>query len=190
MKNLILSLSILALTVSSPITFAAGNHEHAHDKPKKANTCTTEHATLGHCTMETSDNGHGDHAHKSTVGKPVSEHEAQQTVRVDMLDTMRFVFNDEFEIKVDQTIRFEVTNKGQIRHEFSIGNAVDQESHAKAMMENPTMVHGDGEAAITVEAGETKILTWKFEGNEEIVFACTLPGHYQAGMIYKQNIVQ
>ncbi len=189
MKKLILTISIIALSISSSITFAGGSHAHSHDKQKKA-SCTAEHAAMGHCTMADSNHHDGAHAHVSTEGKPVNADQANQTVRVDMLDSMRFVFHDTFEIKAGQSIRFDVTNKGQIRHEFSIGNAVDQESHAKAMMENPDMVHGDGEAAITVEAGETKTLTWRFEGDEEIVFACTLPGHYQAGMIHKQSIVQ
>lgn len=201
MKNLTLILSIIALSISNVISFAGGKHAHSHDKQKKTN-CTTEHAAMGHCSMEEdpthkkankhehSNHHSGAHGHDSTVGKRVSIEQAEQTVRVDMLDSMRFVFNDTFEIKAGKTIRFDVSNKGQIRHEFSIGNVVDQESHAKIMMENPTMIHGDGEAAITVEAGETKTLTWRFEGNEEIVFACTLPGHYQAGMIHKQNIIQ
>jgi len=196
MKKLTFPLSILALSLSNTTVFASGDHAHSHSEQKKV-SCTAEHAAMGHCTLEepthTKSNKHDHHAgepgHDSTVGKPVSVDQAQQTVRVDMLDSMRFVFHDTFEIKAGKTIRFDVTNKGQIRHEFSIGNAADQESHAKTMMENPTMVHGDGEAAITVEAGETKTLTWRFEGKEEIVFACTLPGHYQAGMIHKQNMV-
>lgn len=197
MKKLTLILSIITLSISNSIAFASGDHAHSHDKQQKV-SCTAEHAAMGHCSMEESthtkankhDHHAGAHGHNSTVGKPVNIDQAQQTVRVDMLDSMRFVFNDAFEIKAGKTIRFDVSNKGQIRHEFSIGNAVGQESHAKAMMENPTMVHGDGEAAITVDTSETKTLTWRFEGDEEIVFACTLPGHYQAGMIHRQNFVK
>ncbi len=172
--------------------FAGGAHggEHANSAEKAKPACSAEHAAMGHCEMDKAGgHGHSDGGHGSSVGMPVESSKAMQTVNVDMLDTMRFVFNDKFDIKAGKVIQFKVTNKGKIRHEFSIGNFSEQEKHAKTMMANPTMNHGSGEAAITVEAGETKTLTWSFAGNEEIVFACTLPGHYQAGMFHKQTIV-
>ena len=197
-KKPLLTSFVLSLLLSSN-TFAGsggihnGDHGHAEDKAKPA--CTAEHAALGHCEMDKSSShghgaGHGHGAdHGGSVGMAVDSSKASQTVNVDMLDTMRFVFNEKFEIKPGKVVQFKVTNKGKIRHEFAIGNISQTESHAKVMMENPNMSHGDGEAAITVEPGETKTLTWSFAGNEEIVFACTLPGHYQAGMFYKQAVV-
>jgi len=184
MKYLTLTIALLI----SINTFAAGTHSHSHDAKPKKNTCTPEHAAMGHCKME--DHGNHNHGgHSSAVGKP-SKATASETVHVDMLDSMRFEFKEEFTIKAGKTMSFLVTNKGAIDHEFSIGNALEQENHAKMMMANPTMQHGDGEAAITVKPGQTKTLTWTFAGNETVVFACTLPGHYQAGMFYKQNIIK
>jgi len=185
MKKFNLLFSTLFLISTSSISYAGGDHAHSHGNKKAAKVeCTAEHAAMGHCKMSG-----GGHSHASKVGKPATADKATKVVRVDMLDTMRFVFNDQFEMKAGDIIRFEVTNKGKIKHEFSIGDEQDQLAHAKVMMENPDMVHGDGEAAITVDPGETKSLTWLFAGNEEVVFACTLPGHYQAGMLHKQKMV-
>ena len=166
--------------------------EHGHNKEKPA--CTEEHEAMGHCKMEKSNShGHGDHeghgGHGGSVGMAVDSNKAMQIVNVDMMDTMRFVFHDKFDISPGKVIQFNVVNKGKIRHEFAVGNLSETESHAKMMMENPDMNHGDGEAAITVEPGQTKVLTWSFAGDEEVVFACTLPGHYQAGMFYKQQML-
>lgn len=180
---------------STTFVIAGGDSEHSHDEKPQNDECTIEHAKLGHCKMETSshnghhhDHHHGD-SHASAVGMPVEAEEVSQTVQVDMLDTMQFVFSDKFILKPGKTIKFVVTNKGKLRHEFSIGSSVEQEKHAKAMMANPDMKHADADSGVTVEPGETKSLTWTFLGNGEVVFACTLPGHYQAGMIHKQRIV-
>ena len=185
-KHLFL-LSLISLFPLSVLAGGTHDHEHEHEEKPK---CTEEHAAMGHCTMDEDHHGagHGNHAHKSTVGQPADADDATETIHVTALDTMRFEFDNEFEITPGKTITFVVTNTGKVRHEFSIGNEADQISHAEAMMKNPEMVHGDGEAAITLEAGETKSLTWKFDGDEEVVFACTLPGHYQAGMLRKQKI--
>ena len=182
MKIVMLFFGVL---LSVNLAMAGGDHAHSHGSKKSENSCIPEHAAMGHCKM--SDGGHG---HASKVGAPALADKATKVIRVDMLDTMRFVFKDEFEMKEGDIIRFEVTNKGKIRHEFSIGDEQDQRAHAEVMMKNPDMVHGDDDAAITVDPGKTKSLTWQFKGEGEVVFACTLPGHYQAGMLHRQNLIK
>ena len=49
------------------------------------------------------------------------------------------------------------------------------------------MVHHDGNT-VTVKPGETKELTWKFKGNSDVVFACNIPGHFEAGMFHKESV--
>lgn len=173
-------LALTTLTLLSTTALASGSHEAKHDEKPE---CTEEHAAMGHCEMDEMKH------HASKVGMRADASKATETVKVNALDTMRFEFDREFDISPGKTITFEVTNTGTLRHEFSIGNHSDQISHAETMMKNPGMMHGDGDAAISLEAGETKSLTWTFEGNEEIVFACTLPGHYQAGMLHKQKVL-
>jgi uncharacterized cupredoxin-like copper-binding protein len=48
----------------------------------------------------------------------------------------------------------------------------------------PGMTHSDGNT-MTVEPGMTETLTWDFEGDDVVVFACNIPGHYEAGMFQK-----
>ena len=37
--------------------------------------------------------------------------------------------------------------------------------------------------AVTVAAGETRVLTWRFEDAGEVLYGCHEPGHYEAGMV-------
>ncbi len=52
-------------------------------------------------------------------------------------------------------MRFIVTNAGQIKHEFAIGDAEEQRQHAEMMNKMPDMKHDEGNA-LTLEPGETK----------------------------------
>lgn len=173
MKKLVFWLFCCSVFATS--SHAGGSHAHSHGDEGK--NCSQEHAAMGHCKP-------GGHA--SVVGQPVDASKAKQTVEVDALDSMRFVFHQPFVIEPGAVIQFVVTNKGQLRHEFSIGDAIEQQKHAEAMMAEPDMHHEDGGPAVTLEPGETKSLTWEFAGDAPVVFACTLPGHYQAGMVYTQ----
>lgn len=83
--------------------------------------------------------------------------------------------------------QFLITIKGEIPHEFSIGNQVEQKQHAEMMREMPGMVHADGNT-VTVEPGATKTITWLFEGDDTVVFACNIPGHYEAGMFHNARL--
>ena len=123
----------------------------------------------------------------SAVGLPATANQASKIIKVSLLDTMRFEYDQDLNISNGEIITFEVTNKGAIQHEFSIGDQVEQKTHAEMMMKMPGMVHEDGNS-ITVVAGETKKITWKFIGDEQVVFACNIPGHYQAGMFTKVDI--
>ena len=172
MKKIILSI-VLSLFAIPPV-FAAGVHggghgeghgegHHAHGSDKKKH-------------------GHGHEDHKETVGKPASPDEATRKIPVTLNDQMRIVFKKPLaEIKSGSVIQFTVTNEGKIRHEFSIGNSDEQKEHAAMMRKMPNMTHSDGNT-ITVESGETKTLTWRFEGKDTVVFACNIPGHFEAGM--------
>ena len=77
-----------------------------------------------------------DHSHdmmKFSVGEPgkgIPDH----SISVSMQDTMRFVFEPALgDLKNGEIIEFNVSNDGQIRHEFSIGNADGQVKHSLMM---------------------------------------------------------
>ena len=100
---------------------------------------------------------------------------------------MRFAFDAPLDLKHGEAVRFVVTNRGQIRHEFSIGSADEQDAHRAAMRNMPNMVHDDPNA-VTVDPGQTRELIWRFDGDQPVVFACNIPGHSEAGMVATANL--
>ena len=121
-----------------------------------------------------------------SFGEPGQESEAARTVEVTTTDDMK-VLMDLTTVRQGETIKFVVTNEGRIPHEFSIGDTGSQRAHANLMRKNPGMKHDDDPSAVTLAPGETKTLVWKFSKpvQGEIVFACHLPGHWDAGMLSK-----
>lgn len=125
--------------------------------------------------------GHHAHEHKSSVGEPAKGGEVTKTITVTMLDSMKYVFDQPLDLYEGDVVRFIVTNKGVIPHEFSIGDSEEQKKHAEMMRNNPGMSHEDGNA-VSLDAGETEELIWRFKAGEKVVFACNIPGHFEAGM--------
>jgi uncharacterized cupredoxin-like copper-binding protein len=118
---------------------------------------------------------------KYSVGEP-GKGITDRSISVSMRDTMRFVFEPVLgELKHGETIEFNVRNDGQIQHEFSIGNAEDQVKHAAMMQKMPDMKHSDPNT-VSLAPGESAKLSWKFMGKDTVVFACNIPGHFEAGM--------
>ena len=135
------------------------------------------------------DAGHGKKSY--TFGEPGKAAEATRTVEVaaDDRDGMRYAM-DLGSIRQGETIRFVVTNQGEGPHEFTIGDTASQRAHAKLMAKNPEMHHDDDPSAVTLQPGETKELVWRFGKpvQGDLVFACQMPGHYDAGMVHKAKL--
>jgi uncharacterized cupredoxin-like copper-binding protein len=124
---------------------------------------------------------HGGAAHGSTAtdggrGNPA---EVSRTIRVDAKD-IGFMMK-QIQVKAGETIRFVVTNKGQIPHEFAIASAKEHEEHSAMMAQMPDMVHEEPNV-ISLKPGETKELVWRFGSDTGIEFSCNLPGHREQGM--------
>jgi uncharacterized cupredoxin-like copper-binding protein len=123
-----------------------------------------------------------------SFGEPGKEADVVRTVEVvaDDHGGMRFVM-DVPSIQQGETIRFVVTNEGAGEHKFSIGDTASQRAHARLMAKNPEMKHEDDPSAVHVTPGETETVIWKFSKpiQGHIVFACQMPGHYEAGMAHQ-----
>ena len=180
MKEKLLAIGVVVLTPLGVI--AGGSHSgghHAHAEPAAVQQGKDDHADRhdhhadGHAGM-----------HASSVGEPATVDAVSRTIRVDLLDTMRFAFDVPLDLKHGEVVRFVVTNRGQIRHEFSIGSADEQDAHREMMRNMPNMVHDDPNA-VTVDPGQTRELIWRFQGDQPVVFACNIPGHSEAGMVAK-----
>ncbi len=130
------------------------------------------HASGTHST------GHG-HDDK-TIGKPGEASQVNRTVNIDMNDSMRFI-PDKLTVKQGETIRFQVKNIGQKKHEFILGTQKELEEHNELMQKFPGMEHDDANM-ISVAPGQTGEVIWHFSKTGKVNFACLLPGHYDAGM--------
>ncbi|MCE0722896.1 MULTISPECIES: cupredoxin domain-containing protein [Legionella] len=131
------------------------------------------------------------HHEASSIGSPVKATKTTKTIKVTASDDMRFNFLQPPKFHDGEIITFKVTNRGKVVHEFSIGDEKEQKEHQKMMRAMPSMVHEEGNT-ITINPGETKTLTWQFKSNpkHDVVFACNLPGHFEAGMYMKVKAVK
>lgn len=144
-------------------------------------------ASFSTVLMASGTHSHSHDAMKFSVGEP-GKGTPDRVISVSMLDSMRFVFAPELgEIKQGETVEFRVKNDGSIKHEFSIGNAEDQVKHAQMMQSMPDMEHNDPNT-VSLAPGESATLAWKFMGKDTVIFACNIPGHFEAGMKHVQAI--
>lgn len=148
---------LILFTIFSSTAFAAGSGGHSHGE------------------------SHGHEGAQFGVGQPFNG-KPDRTVMVSMLDTMRFEFSPELtDLHQGEVIKFVVKNDGSIVHEFSIGNSEEQMQHAEMMRKMPNMMHKDPNT-VSLKPGEVANLTWRFMGKDKVVFACNIPGHFEAGM--------
>jgi uncharacterized cupredoxin-like copper-binding protein len=105
---------------------------------------------------------------------------AKRTLVVRMTDTMRFA-PDKIDVKLNETVRFDIRNDGRMLHEMVIGTAKELEDHAALMLKFPTMEHDEPYMA-HVAAGQRGQIVWTFNRPGDFEFACLIAGHYQAGM--------
>lgn len=161
-------LSIALPLIVNNIAHAGGEHAHHHVKETHSKKAR-EHT------------GHNHTGHSSAVGVPALASTANKTIHVTMLDSMKYEFEPALHIHANEVIRFVVSNQGKIVHEFSIGDAEEQRKHAEMMRKMPDMQHKDGNT-LSLKPGESGEIIWRFQGATDVVFACNVPGHFEAGM--------
>lgn len=86
------------------------------------------------------------------------------------------------DVKAGETITLVLVNDGTQDHELGIGDAAFFEAHRKMMAEMPGMTH-EMANMITAKPGETARLTWAFTKPGAFQFGCSIPGHYELGMV-------
>jgi len=129
---------------------------------------------------------HHNHSHADLEGgEPGKKSEVSRTIKITASDEMKFS-PFAIEVKDGETIRFIVTNKGEMAHDFTIGTPKMQLAHQKEMAKmmndaSHSMEHNDPNA-LYLKSGETKELIWKFKKTAKLEIGCNVPGHYQAGM--------
>lgn len=148
-----------------------------------------------------------DHTHGAAIGEPGKPEAVLLTLQVKLRDTS--FEPTTIRVRPGQTVRFVLTNEGELAHEFTIGTpemhaehqkemlamaqeglltptGIDETAMMHAMMGHtgpmPVMVH-DHPSGVLLKPGERKELIWKFPTDAVLEFACNLPGHYEAGMV-------
>ena len=110
-------------------------------------------------------------------------------------------------IKKGETIKFIITNLGEMVHEYNIGTKEMHIKHQSEMVEmvereillvdridrnkmkemakmNHAMAHKHANSVL-LEPSDTGEIIWKFSTSAELEIACNVPGHYEAGMVAK-----
>lgn len=127
-------------------------------------------------------------------GRPGQAAEVTKTIHIEANDQMRLKF-DSLDIKRGDVVKFIVKNAGQVPHEFAVGDEAFRREHQKEMKQQMAgmagMEHEDPNV-VSLTPGETKTLIWRFDrlSTHNIIFACYVPGHYEAGMYHRHAILK
>lgn len=140
--------------------------------------------------------------HATPFGETAPAAQAKRTITITLKDNL--YEPKSVTVKAGEVVRFVLVNKGDLLHEFAVGRPEDHAEHQKMMammmdhgMITPTSIdrekmkmpmagghqHDAASGSILVEPGKRGELTWKFTQAMTLQFACTIPGHYEAGMV-------
>lgn len=112
--------------------------------------------------------------------------DAQQLGRADSTVPVRMTDNrysvKTLRVKKGSTVTLRFTNRGSLLHEAVVGNHADQVAHNKEMVVMGSMVMPDNKNEVSVKAGASKTLRYRFDRTGVFEIACHIPGHYKAGM--------
>jgi uncharacterized cupredoxin-like copper-binding protein len=123
-----------------------------------------------------------------SAGEPGNPKKPFRTVQVTMYEDGGMGFTPpKLEVKRGEQVKFVITNKGALAHEFILGNEQDNLKHAALMQKYPDMEHDDPNGKTVQPAGKTEIL-WRFSKSGTFEYACLIPGHREAGMIGKVTV--
>ena len=143
------------------------------------------------------------------IGVKGNEKNVDRVIKVLMYDN--YYQPNSFKVNKNETIKFEVENKGELVHEFNIATKEMHLKHQPEMMmmveheilladkidkkkmmemskKNPAMAHSHSNSVL-LSPGEKAELIWKFSNSLEIEAACNVPGHYEVGMIAKIDTI-
>ena len=139
------------------------------------------------------------------IGTKGNKENVDRVIKVVMYDN--YYKPNSFKVNKNETIKFEVENKGELVHEFNIATKEMHLKHQPEMMmmveheilladkidkkkmmemskKNPAMAHSHSNSVL-LSPGEKAELIWKFSNTVDIEAACNVPGHYDVGMIAK-----
>ena len=137
------------------------------------------------------------------IGEKGKLSEVNRTIEIKMYDN--YFEPNEIIIKKGETIKFIVSNYGELVHEFNIATKEMHIKHQPEMMKmvehqilladkidkkkmkemakkDHSMAHSHSNSVL-LEPNEIGEIIWKFSTTANLEAACNVPGHYQDGMI-------
>ena len=124
---------------------------------------------------------------ETSFGRTGDPQKVSRTVEIDMSDKMRFT-PAELTVKRGETIRVVAKNSGKQMHEIVLGSIRELKEHAEMMRKHPGMEHDEPYMA-HVAPGKTETIIWQFTKAGEFHFGCLVPGHFEAGMVGRINVL-
>lgn len=179
----------LALSLTSPLALADMTHGDSQQSGMDHSMMAT--GSMSHEGMSTPGMDHAgmmNMGEMSDVGMPAAGSKPSKVVYVMLSDDMKITFKKEVTIEPNDVVQFVVMNTGKIDHEFSIGSAKEQLVHRDMMRTMSGQHMHDSGSTVTVQPGKAKQLTWHFQGDNHVEFACNIPGHAEAGMVKKVTL--
>ncbi len=174
----------LALSLTSPLALADMTHGDSQQSGM-------DHSMMSSDKMPQQGMDHSgmmNMGEMSDVGMSATGSKPTKVVHVLLSDDMKITFKKEVDIQPNDVVQFVIMNTGKIDHEFSIGSAKEQLTHREMMRSmNGQHMHDSG-STVTVQPGKAKQLMWHFQGDNNVEFACNIPGHAEAGMVKKVTL--
>jgi uncharacterized cupredoxin-like copper-binding protein len=127
-------------------------------------------------------------AEETSFGIAADPREARRTMRIEMHDTMRFS-PAELKVRRGETVRFVSTNRGKVLHEMVLGTLEDLKAHAELMKKFPGMEHEEPHMA-HVRPGRSGEIGWRFTKPGTYYYGCLIPGHFEAGMVGRIEVME
>ena len=140
-----------------------------------------------------------------TIGEIGKFSEVNKTIEIKMYDN--YFEPKEIKIKKNETVRFLITNYGELVHEFNIatremhlnhqdemmkmmeygillGDKIDKQKMKELSKKDHSLAHSH-KNSLLLEPNQSGELIWKFSKDIVLEAACNVPGHYDSGMITK-----
>ena len=137
------------------------------------------------------------------IGEKGKLSEANRTIEIKMYDN--YFEPNEIIIKKGETIKFIISNYGELVHEFNIATKEMHIKHQPEMMKmvenqilladkidkkkmkemakkDHSMAHSHSNSVL-LEPNQSAELIWKFSSDKNLEAACNVPGHYEVGMV-------
>ena len=137
------------------------------------------------------------------IGEKGKLSEVNRTIEIKMYDN--YFEPSKIIVKKGETIKFFVSNYGELVHEFNIAtkemhikhqpemmkmveheillaDRIDKEKMKQMAKKDHSMAHSHSNSVL-LEPNEISEIIWKFSTDTNLEAACNVPGHYEVGMV-------